>query len=154
MSTDTVSIGCRLPNGLTLEVGFTVNVRGAGGAPYARFQKHADYQAVTLKGTNQHLILRDAQGKPLVTLANARDKEPFVNHGISKDFWERWCKENAHNWALRSGQIFAVPKPDAATVKAVAADAKAQSAAILEPLDTSVPFKAEGNALEKRKDDE
>lgn len=152
MSTDTVSIGCRLPNGTTLEVGYTTSVQGKGGAPYAMFRKNADYAAVTLKGTNQHLIIRDPLGRPLVTLANQRDKDPYINHGVPADLWNRWCKEHAESWLLKSGQLFVIPKP--ADTAAVTNDAKATSPAILEPVDTSVPFKVEGNSLEKRRDDE
>jgi hypothetical protein len=151
---DTVTIGCRLPNGYCIEVGFSVNVPGAGGASFAMYQKHEDYAAFTLKGTNQHLILRDPLGKPLTTLASQRDREPFINLGVPADLWNRWTRENPKNWALRTGQIFLIPKADAATVKAVSADAKATSPAILEPLDPTAKFNVEGTVLEKRRDEE
>jgi hypothetical protein len=142
-----------LPNGYRIEVGFSVNVPGAGGSSFAMYQRHADYAAFTLKGTNQNLILRGPDGRPLVTLASARGLEPFINAGVPADLWNRWKKENAANWALRTGQIFEIPKNDAATVKAVAADAKAASPAILEPMDPAAKFNVEGSVLEKRKDE-
>lgn len=152
MSTDTVSVACRLPNGYVLEVGFSVNVPAAGGgASFAMYRKNKDYQTYTLKGCNQHSLIRDPRGNVLMQLPSAAGREPFINHGIPKDFFDRWCKENAENWALTSGQIFVVPKP--ADTKAVTADAAAKSPAIFEPLDPSVPMKLAENEISQRTDD-
>ena len=152
MSTETITIGCRLPNGLTIEVGYTTTQRGAGGTPYVAYIKGADYQKFTLKGTNQHLHIRGPNGKVLATLPSARDREPYINVGVPKDLWDRWSKEHQDSWLLKSGQLFVVPKP--ADTKAVVADAKATSSAIFEPLDPSKPFRVAGNEVSKRIDDD
>jgi hypothetical protein len=149
---ETVRIGCRLPNGITLEVGYQTSVKGSGGAPFVQYRKLADYKAITLKGTNQHLIVRDAAGKPLMTHASQRGREPFINENVPADFWQRWVAEHKDSPLLTGGQLFVVPKP--ADAKAVGADAKATSPALFEPMDPTQSFRVEGNVLEPRKDDE
>lgn len=153
MSTEFVTVGCRLPNGMTLEVGFSTTARNAGGAPFARYRQHADYQAVTLKGTGQHLFVRHpATRKVITTLPSQREAEPWLNQ-VPKDFWDRWSKEHADSWLLKSGQLFVIPKPDAATIKAASADAQATSPAVFQPLDPSQPFKVEDHTVTKREDE-
>lgn len=152
---ETVSVGCRLPNGYVLEVGFSVNqpARG-GGAPFAMYTKHEDYATFTLRGTNQHLIIRDASRKPIGTLPNQANREPYINENVPKALWDRWVKENPKNWALKSGQIFLIPSKDAATAKAAGLDAKAKSKNILEPVDPTATMKIENHAITRRSDDE
>jgi hypothetical protein len=146
---ETVSIGCRLPNGLKLEVGFSVSQKGNGGAPFAMVVKGEDFQSYTLRGTNQHLIVRDQTRKPIAVLPNQKGREPYINHNVPKDLWERWCKANAKSWHLTSGQIFLVPKDDANTTKAATLDAAAKSKAIFEPLDPAEKVKLENNEISR-----
>jgi hypothetical protein len=115
------------------------------------YRKGADYQSVTLRGTNQHLHVRGPDRKILVTLPSARDREPYINAGVPKDLWDRWSKEHADSWLLKSGQLFVVPKP--ADAKAVAAEAKATSAAIFEPLDPTATVKLDDHTIARRTDD-
>lgn len=150
---ETVAVGCRLPNGLKLEVGFSVNDKGNGGAPFAMVRKHDNYASFVLRGTNQHLIVRDPTRKPVAVLPNQRNREPYINQ-VPKDFWERWVKENSKSWHLTSGQIFVIPKTDASTVKAATIDAAAKSKPVFDPLDPSQTMKLENNAITKREDEE
>ncbi len=108
---------------------------------------------MTLKGTGQHLFVRDPQSrKVLTTLPGRRDAQPYLNQ-VPKDFWDRWTKEHPDTWLLKSGQLFVIPKTDAATVKAVTTDAKAISPEIFQPLDTREPFKVEDHSISKREDE-
>jgi hypothetical protein len=150
-----VSVGCRLPNGLRLEVGFKAGGHGGnGGAPFAMLVKNEDYASHLLRGTNQHLIVRDVSRKPVAVLPNALGREPYINHDVPKAFWERWCKENAKSWHLTSGQIFLVPKNDANSAKAIALDAAAKSSNIFEPLDPSKKMKVGNDLIMKREEEE
>jgi len=155
MSTETVSIGCRLPAGIELEIGYTVSAQGGGGVPFARVQRLANYHSVTLKGTNQSMRVRDPEsGRILTTLPSRRDPAPYLNHGVPKDFWTQWVAEHPDSWLIKSGQLFVVPQPDKATVTAASLDAKATSAEILQPVDPTVPFKVEDVEITKRDDAE
>lgn len=151
---ETVSIGCRLPNGLKLEVGFSVSDKGNGGAPFAMVRKLENYATYTLRGTNQSLIVRDQTRKAVAVLPNQRGREPFINANVPKDVWERWFKDNAKSWFVTSGNVFLVPKNDASTVKAVALDAAAKSKPLFEPLDPAEKMQLENNAITKREDEE
>ena len=154
MSTELVTVGCRLPLGVELEIGYTVNDRGQGGTPFATYRKSDSYQSFTLKGTNQNLIVRDQQNpKKIITTLPARaGLEPFINQ-VPKDFWDAWVKKNEKSWLLRSGQIFVVPSTDGASIAAASMDAQAQSAGILQPLDPNATLDFDGIKIEKRKDE-
>lgn len=141
-----VSVGCRLPNGLKLEVGFKVNERGDRGAPFAMVRKLDNYDSCVLRGTNQRLIVRGPDRKAVAVLPNARNREAYINQ-VPKDLWERWKKENAKSWHLSSGQVYEVPKNDASTVKAASLDAGAKSKNIFEPIDPAEKMKLENNVL-------
>lgn len=157
---ETVSVGCRLPNGLRLEVGFSVSQKGEGGAPFAMVRKLDSYQTYLLRGTNQHLIVRDPTRKAIAVLPNQRGREPFINHGVPKDLWDAWVKANSDkngkpiSWFLTSGQIFLVPKTDPSTIKAASVDAAGRSKPIFEPLDPAEKMQLENNAITKREDEE
>lgn len=151
---ETVTIGCRLPNGLTLEVGYKVSHERSGGAPFARYVKGKDYATFTLKGTNQHLIIRGPDGRPFATAPNQRNREPFINENVPKDLWDRWVKEHQDSPLLASGQLFVVPKNDPNTVKAAGLDARAKGSAIFEPLEQGATMKIEDHTIASRKDEE
>lgn len=152
MSTEMVQVGCRLPNGYTLEVGFSVNNEGKGGAPFAMLRKQRDYKAFTLKGLNQRSIIRGPDDKPIAYSPAQIGREPYINV-VPKDFWERWKKENAEQWVLTAGQVFEVPKGDSTTIKAVALDAKAKSPNVFEPIEKDIVMKIEDQSISKRTDE-
>jgi len=153
MAGETVSIGCRLPNGIRLEVGVKASHVGNGGAPFAMVVKGDDYEQVLLRGTNQHLIVRDQRRAPVAVLPNQREREPYINHNISKAFWDRWCKENAKSWHLTSGQLFVV-KNNPSEIKAAAIDAAAKSKPLFQALDPKEVMKLENVEIAKREDEE
>lgn len=156
MSTELVTIGCRLPNGYTLEVGYTASVRGGQGRqPYARYSKNSDYQTFTLKGTNQHLIVRDPalKNKVVALLPGRRNPEPFINQ-IPKDFWERWCKEHAGAWVLVHKHIYLIPKNDGETIAAANMDAQAVQPAVLQPIDAGAKMVLDDGVLIEKRTDE
>jgi hypothetical protein len=151
MSTDFVSIGCRLPNGLKMEVGYQTSHHGAGGAPFSQVRKGADYQTYTLKGRNQHMFVRGPDRKILTTLASQIGLDPVITQ-VPADFWQRWSREKKDSWLLKSGHVFLVPKPS--DLKAVSTDAKAISPNILEPLNPKEVMKIGDMEIKRRVDDD
>lgn len=147
-----VQVGCRLPNGYVLEVGFTVNDEGKGGAPFAMYRKGKDYKAVTLRGLNQRSIIRGPDNKPIALSPAQINREPYINT-IPKDFWERWKKDNAEQWVLTSGQIFEIPKGDGTQLKAATLDAKSKGPNIFEPISQTETMKIENNEILRRVDE-
>ena len=154
MSTEMVTVGCRLPSGITLEVGYSASVRGGQGRqPYARYVKKPDYQSVTLKGPNQNLIVRDPQTrKAVTTLPGRQNAEPYINQ-VPKDFWDRWVKEHPGSWMLVTKQLYVIEKNDRAEIDATTMDAQAASAPIFQPMDPNAIIDFDGNKVEKRKDE-
>lgn len=153
MSTEMIQIGCRLPNGYVLEVGFTVANEGKGGAPFAMYRKGRDYKSVTLKGLNQRSLIRDVKGKPIAVSPAQIGRDPFINT-IPKDFWDRWIKDNAEQWVVTSGQIFVIPKGDGTQAKAATLDANSKGENIFEPIDQGATMKIEANNITKFDKDE
>lgn len=142
-----VQVACRLPNGYVIEVGFSVNVQGRRGSPFAMYRKNKDYKSVTLRGLNQRSIIRDTDGKPMA-MAPAQVGRKDVVTLVPKEFWDAWVKANSENWALVNGHIYLVPK-DETSAKAVAIDMKAKQGNVFEPMNPDTPMKIEDVTIRK-----
>lgn len=153
MAEEMVSVGCRLPNGLRLEVGFSVSEKGDGGAPFAMVRKLDNYRQWLLRGTNQHLIVRDQTRKPVAMLPNQANREPYVNQ-VPKSLWDEWVRKNSKSWHLLSGNIFVIPKTSPSEVKATVLDAAAKSKPIFEPMDPSKKMVIEDVTIAKLEEEE
>lgn len=130
-----VTIGCRLPNGYTLEVGLQtteMQVTPAGGkALVANVQRLDSYQSFTLKGTNER-IRRGMRDEKILLPARSKP-EPFYNRNVPKELWEQWKREHPKNGALKRRDIFEV-QPGEANERAATLDAHATRGP-LEPLE-------------------
>ena len=130
-----VTIGCRLPNGYTLEVGLQTTVKepmaNGGTAIVARLEQLPHYQKLTLKGTNEPIRQGMRQG---FLLPSRLRPEPFYNRNVPKDFWEQWKKEHPKNGALKRGDIFEVPNGEA-NERAATLDMASAPAAPLQPME-------------------
>lgn len=129
---ETVTIGCRFPNGYVLEVGLQTTTKTPKGGLMPMLARTADYKRVVLKGTHAHT---EEMRKNRIQTPAMLNAAPYINHGVPKDVWEQWNKEHPNNWAVRSGNIFEVKAAqDPKNVKAAVADSM-QRQAILQPLD-------------------
>lgn len=118
MSTETVDIACKLPNGLVLEVGYAIVNNGV-----VRSDK---YKAITLKGCNANLVIA---GQPAVL-----NPEPGITANVPKDLWDAWLETAGKlHPAVRNNLIYVVRK-DAGSAKSQA-DAARHLRSGLEPLD-------------------
>lgn len=151
---ETVCIGCRLPNGLKLEVGFTVNNKGTGGAPFAMVVKSDAYRTFTLKGTNQHMLIRNGENKIVAQTPRHLNAEAYINRNVPKALWDRWVQENPKSYHLRTKQIFVAPKVDPATIRAASLDAAAVSSNLIEPIDKSKTMKIGDAEMSARVDED
>jgi hypothetical protein len=130
---ETVAVGCKLPNGIKLEIGLQKAVVGSAPA------KGEHYQTFTLKGWNSN-------GGPINLQNPAPNKlkpQAFINFNVPKDFWEQWCKEHPKSWLLRNEVLFAAKShADAATRK----NDSGGTPVILGPIDKDrkVKVKSEG----------
>lgn len=137
---ETVAVGCKLPNGYTLEVGLSVTERG-GPNPngvITKLSRSENYRRFRLQGSHAHTAELRAKGMRMPSILNP---QPFINQNVPKDLWDQWVKDHRRAWVLTSGQIFEVKdasKPE--NVKAAAMDAQSRPT-ILTPLDPSKPVK-------------
>lgn len=147
-----VQVGCRLPNGYVLEVGFTVSQQGKNGAPFAQYRKQKNYASFTLRGCNQRSIIRGPDGKPMAMAPSQIGREPVINN-VPKELWDRWISENSEQWVVTAGQIFVLPK-DPTGQKAATLDAKGKSPELFAPIDQNAVMKIEDNKIMRRMEDE
>lgn len=114
-----VTIACKTPHGLVLEVGYDIINNGV-----VRSDK---YKSFTLKGTNSNLVIA---GQPAML-----NPEPGVTPNIPKDFWEAWLASKAgkNHPAVKNGLIFVIPKDVGAAKELQTEVRKVRSG--LEPLD-------------------
>lgn len=108
--TKLVTIGCKLPHGLTIEVGLVSLEKGTWGAPV----EGPKYRKATLNGTHAEWMKRNPTIQPVATL----NPEPGLTQ-IPEDLWEEWCKGQGKAHPARlNNTIFVVPdsKEDATAV--------------------------------------
>ncbi len=101
----TLTIGCKLPAGLLLEMGDPLD--------------KSNYTSVRLHGANQGEYRgRNEQGK----IFHSTTEQGFGLTKVDSDFWGAWCKKyeiNSKRW-LRDGVLFVAEDSDEA--KGIAAD--------------------------------
>lgn len=121
MSTETVMIGCRLPHGLKLEVGYKTTRKGSDGKVFMNYERLENYATHVLKGTNEHVQASRAAG---ILLPAVGVPQPFINKNVPKDLWTQWIKEQGglRCWYLKSGNLFVVPNAEEASAQAMVID--------------------------------
>lgn len=129
----TVRVGCKLPSGIILEVGYSVTDKGEDGARHVSVQQHEDYQRVRIKGS------RHADGsmeaiRAGVQLPPARLDHVFAITEVPSTFWERWKAAHKPMWAKLSKQGVLFEADGESNAKAMAID-KATAKSGFEPLD-------------------
>lgn len=139
MAKETVTIGCKLPAGLVLEVGLqTVEKDGRGGLATA--VKHLDtYQRYVIRGWNHHsadmrkqlLEVKSSAGVP-----HGMSTKPFLNRGVPKDLWDQWKAEHPDSWLLKNEVLFEVASRDEAGAALRVAESD-KTPKVFEPLDPS-----------------
>lgn len=129
-----VTIGCRFPNGYTLEVGLQTTVKGGPkDGLISLVRRTDDYQRIKLKGTHWHNAAMFRRG---ILVPSVGNPEPFLNQ-IPKDFWERWKREHPKAAVLKSGDLFEIADATkGGNAKAAVIDAMSKPAP-LAPLDPS-----------------
>jgi hypothetical protein len=130
MSEETVVIGCRLPNGLILEVGYTSTAE-VDGKEIALIQRGENYRRIELKGWNAHSEAMRAQEIQVPAGLNTR---PYLNRGVPKAAWEQWKLAHPNSWLIKNGILFEAKNDADANVKAIDV---AKEKLILAPLDKS-----------------
>lgn len=122
---ETVIIGCRLPSGITLEVGLQTREENDDGKLVTMVKRLDNYERIVLKGWHHH----NTTG--LQMPAGVQSDRPFLNRGVNKAAWEQWKKEHARSWLLKNNILFEAANEADAQVKAMDAS---QAPMILAPI--------------------
>lgn len=140
MSKDTVTIGCKLPAGLKLEIGLQTTVPdSATKRPIVQVKALPTYEVVRIRGWNAHTLDMRRQldkTKSAAGVPHGMNTTPFLNRGISKVFWERWKAEHSGSWLLKNEILFEVADDDHAGA-ALRVEESAKTPTVFEPLDPS-----------------
>src|SRR5882672_2292198 len=124
-SGETVIIGCRLPSGITLEIGLQTQEKNEEGKLHTMVRRLDNYERIVLKGWHHH----NTTG--LQMPAGVQSDKPYLNRGVSKAAWEQWKKEHARSWLLSRHILFEAANEADAQVKAMDA---AQAPSMLAPI--------------------
>lgn len=125
----TVIIGCKLPSGITLEVGIQVLAKNNDGKYFTQVKRLSNYARIVLKGWHHH----NTTG---LQLPAGTDTRPFLNRGVSKEAWEEWKKKHADSWLLKNNILFEADNEAAAQGKVLDGDS---TPTLFAPLDRSKP---------------
>lgn len=109
----TVIIGCRLPSGITLEVGLQTQEKNDDGKLHVMVKRLDNYERIVLKGWHHH----NTTG--LQMPAGVQSNRPYLNRGVSKEAWEQWCKSHKGSWLLKNNILFEAASEAEAQGKAI-----------------------------------
>lgn len=100
-----ISVGCKLPQGLIIEVGYKAVPGG--------IERGADYQKVTLAGANQHSIITGSLRTP-----SPGDLRPGITNNVDEALFDRWVADHQDSNIVRNGLVFKAKNAGEATAKA------------------------------------
>jgi hypothetical protein len=100
-ASDTVIIGCRLPSGITLEVGLQTLEKNADGKYFTMVKRLDNYERIVLKGWHHH----NTTG--LQMPAGVSMNKPFLNRNVSRAAWDEWTRTHSKSWLLKNKVLFA-----------------------------------------------
>jgi hypothetical protein len=140
---EVITIGCRLPSGYKLEVGYEVATKVGNGLA-TQVRKLDSYRTFKLKGTHEHTR---AQRLANIQVPSLLRPKPFINRDVPKALWDEWKRVHARSPLLTNGTLFEVKQTDDRGIAAATLDAMAHDAPF-EPIDPSVQMKV-GAKVEK-----
>ncbi len=140
MAKDTVTIGCKLPAGIKLEIGLQTTVKDdASGRPLTSVIRTEAYESVIIRGWNHHSIDMRKQlalSKSGAGVPHGMNTQPFLNRNVPKAFWEQWKKEHPRSWLINNDILFEVASGDEAGAALRISEAE-KTPAIFMPIDSS-----------------
>ena len=131
---DTVSVACKLPNGVILR-GFRFEtfqrpVIGGGMREVKEAVQTGEVFKINGNAAPYAQPLLDAEGNPIQL-----EQSFAITRDVPKDFWDRWLEQNKDTPMVKHGLIFAAPAAKPLELRA-AAKAHRDNRHGLEPIDT------------------
>jgi hypothetical protein len=100
-----ISVGCKLPQGLIIELGYKIVPGGVERGP--------DYQQIQLAGANQHSTIVGTLRSP-----SPRDLRPGITNNVDEALFDAWMKAHANTNIVKNGLVFKAKNAGEATAKA------------------------------------
>lgn len=94
---ETVNIGCKLPWGMKLEVGYTVVAESPKGGVHTSVRRLPNYDTVIINGWHS----RSPSG---IQMPASHKPDPGRTVGVNKVLWDQWKKQ--HPEMIKQGLIF------------------------------------------------
>lgn len=148
--TEFVTVGCRLPLGLAIEVGLQTTVKDSKGELSVQVKRLPNYRRFVIAGTHEH---QEHNRKDGIQVPSIRNPEPFFTK-VPKDIWDEWIRTHGTDWVIRSKNIFAVKQDkDGSNVQAQTLEAMSTEAPF-QPLDRDAPLKVGLDVVTAKNDKE
>jgi hypothetical protein len=131
MADELITIGCKLPSGITLEIGLQTTMKDGNGKQMTMVSRTENYRQINLKGWHahtEHIRMRAREQGVDPMIPAGADMRPFLNRGIKKADWEEWKKTHKGSWLLKNEILFE------------AADEASAQLRVLESEKTPAPF--------------
>jgi hypothetical protein len=114
MAKEVITIGCKLPSGITLEVGLQTTQK-IDGKLMTSVVRQDNYQRIVLKGWHHH----NTTGLQLPAGTNM---SPFLNRNVDKAAWDEWKKTHANSWLLKNEILFEAKDEASAQLRVLEGD--------------------------------
>lgn len=139
VSSDFVTIGCKLPAGLVLEVGLQTLERNSDGKMVPMVKKLPNYARHVIRGWNHHSAAARKQlidAKSSTGVPHGTNTQPYLNRNVPKALWEQWKKDHPGSWLFKNQLLFEVANGDEASAALKIAES-ASTPTVFEPIDSS-----------------
>lgn len=135
-SVQTVTIGCKLPHGMILEVGYQVVAADKNGREYASVKRLPNYKRIRLNGWSDMDGSREAARAGIMLPPARLQPTAGITKDVPRDFWQEWKKNHAEMFRKLEEKGVLFEAKDDAEARAKAIDSNAPSVKCgLEPLD-------------------
>lgn len=131
----TVTVACRMPNGLRLRIWdfHEVEDQVIGGGVRMRRKAH-----ISTKPGRANEVVVKGSSVPIGAMDNRIIGGYGITSGVDADFWNEWLKQNAESDLVKNHIVFASEKPEILERKATE---HKNTLSGLEPLNTETTFK-------------
>ena len=100
-----ISVGCKLPQGLIIEVGYSVE--------HGNFVQGEHYKRVVLAGANQHSIVTGALRTP-----SPAQLRPGITNNVDEAVFDEWLAKHKDTNIVKNGLVFKAKNAGEATARA------------------------------------
>jgi hypothetical protein len=139
MAKEVVTIGCKLPAGLVLEVGLQTQEKNSEGKWVASVKRLENYARFIIRGWNHHSAEMRKQlieTKAVAGVPHGMNTRPFLNRNVPKSLWEEWKATHRGSWLLKNEILFEVAAGDEASAALRVAEGD-KTPKIFEPIDST-----------------